>query len=512
MACPCPRNVTDTTARADIYGIYCFLFARLALDTSRPLKPTLDKCIGDNFLVYQTETLDRPTVERVCREFHQLADHHPISFEIRTDDQMSRNSRSRIAVAGERKLVESLQPSFLNLIRVAELGVEAVDDVEDDPEDDATAVVRNIPDYQIKYLVLIDFFKKMIYQHNLKSFGWDASQQLVRIQGQSHTVELVRTQLLDMLPKISQSIVSVAKTGAFVKMVEICAEAIQQELLARQTAAVWVLDDMGISVYSLSKSTSQDAIDCIDGLVWDSVYPPNTTLDGLEMKLLGSGSWNAKKKQLQEQYSPLEIVEIVSKSKLCLSGLSPMQADVMKEIPLFFMKNVKRTTLFSGVPSRMVFLQKLKKKILQSLRQDLDITLGQFNSDGTVEIMGTRESILLCERRLKQEHDSICRDKYVVEDPAMVQHINKDQDLLETAGLKTDCLVLPHEEEVIVEHATTEPGSGFGNRYSVTLPSGTICEVRRDDITTMECDAIVNAANGLLRHAGGLASAIVKRG
>ena len=50
------------------------------------------------------------------------------------------------------------------------------------------------------------------------------------------------------------------------------------------------------------------------------------------------------------------------------------------------------------------------------------------------------------------------------------------------------------------------------SEYSFHFPSGILLEIMVGDITNMEVDAIVNAANSQLRHAGGLAAAIVRHG
>lgn len=45
-----------------------------------------------------------------------------------------------------------------------------------------------------------------------------------------------------------------------------------------------------------------------------------------------------------------------------------------------------------------------------------------------------------------------------------------------------------------------------------TLPSGTILEILQGDITKMDTDAIINAANSQLMHGGGVAATIARQG
>ena len=52
----------------------------------------------------------------------------------------------------------------------------------------------------------------------------------------------------------------------------------------------------------------------------------------------------------------------------------------------------------------------------------------------------------------------------------------------------------------------------MNEKYSHKFPTGIVLMIKQGDITLAETEAIVNAANKRLRHGGGVAGAIARRG
>ena len=439
--------------------------------------------------------------EEVKAEVHKLLRGQPLSYEIRPLE----NSHQQIVVAGENLLVHALKKRLLDLSQNSEQDIENIKEMR----------VPNIKSYQIEYLNMIGFAKSMAQKHNLKSFAGNAAQEIVTFRGSSNSIQISQTVMNDLFLKLKMSKATLDVKMVFQRVFQTptTEQLIKSKLAAEQLSAVWCIEeDETILVYSESKTTSKDAIGCINSIIWSGLYPANQDLDDLEMNLLESDMWRNKVRELKVKFEPLEVTVLPAQRRLSLAALSTTQSGVMEQISQFFAENVHRTVVFNGVPNRITFLEKFRSEMFRNLRKEYNVKIGEINGEAGIELTGTMDNIAKCERRLREEHDNICREVHVIEHQALIRHLNEETDLIEEVGLKMDCMVVPHREEVIAPLRTPGPSGGTEIRYSVTLPSGTVCEVRRGDITTMACDAIVNAANGRLQHMGGLAAAIIKRG
>ncbi|KAF6037878.1 PARP14 [Bugula neritina] len=177
-----------------------------------------------------------------------------------------------------------------------------------------------------------------------------------------------------------------------------------------------------------------------------------------------------------------------------------------------------RTAVFDKFPENIYILSKYKTDVFKELERKHNVKV-TIQADGkSVSIEGTRDDNANFGHSLDKHLKDVFHDFHTIDDRARVQHINDDPEFLETVGLKNNCLVVKHVEgddvQTAVEPEPLQPATSRQTSclYSVTLPSGTVCEVKRTDITSLSHDAIVNAANGDLQHVGGLAYAIAQKG
>lgn len=477
---------------------------RLALKNWRVLKVTMGQFIQKSYFSYQTDPLTQQVFERMAARISEVFANQPVVHDI------AGNGVNVIALAGERGVVLKLKDKLLSMIAEFQTQIQEEKNV-------SKQTIPNVPRHQIEYLNLVDFFNRMMQKHQLKSFTGDPSKQNVTFEGRPGCIDAAQTEMLNLLPKIADSKIAVTKKSIFTVVLDtvFARQSIHQQFLIKKISAVWVLENKTISVYSESKHVSAIALKCIEDAVWEAPYPADHSFDELEKQLLKSPLWQNKKAEIIQAYQPVEIQEQADQLSLSMAGLAQHKPSVMEQIPLFFDLNVKRTLPFQGHPDRILFLHKFKRDIFRTLEKDHNVHLRAVNGEKGLEITGTKDNIANCGRQLKKEHDNICKAIHVIEHQAMIQHINEDEESLVTPGWKTECLVVLHKEEPAMEVAVpifSRKSASSTTRYSVNLPSGSLCEVQNGDLTGMTCDAIVNAANGDLQHVGGLALAIIERG
>lgn len=197
-------------------------------------------------------------------------------------------------------------------------------------------------------------------------------------------------------------------------------------------------------------------------------------------------------------------------------GLKYQKGQILEEVPSFFEQNVRRTDKFVGQGKKVSFLDKFYPSQIKELAQKFAVEIKHGEGAEELSVDGTRNDIANCMRELSKLHDSVNKDIYEVDSPAMVQHIMEDKELLTNVGLRSNCLVAIHQDDAKLAPSSNKTSTGShesdANYYSTELPFGVTCVVMKGDITKQTCGAIVNPANENLLHAHGLAQAIVRAG
>ena len=493
----------------DLVNFVMNMLFRIALRHWRHLKSKLDEFIGKELLLFRMGSLTQQIFQRVKAEVPRLVEGKSVVTEL--DAAPNMGSGDSVAIFGDREVTESLKIELMKMVSKFEAELQEERSVKE-------TVIPNILAYQIEYLNLVKFFDIKCKQYKLESFTSDSSKQQIRIKGVPKSIEAVQKEMLELLPNIALSKVSMNRKPLFLNVLKTTSarQAVEKQMLAAQIKAYWTIENKTILVYSESRSISETAMDCIRGTVWDAEYPVGIPFDDLEKQVVRSELWRDKKKEMQQRYLPLEIVEVEDCSRLIMAGLSHSEASVVEDIPLFFDHNVKRTSIFNGNPDRILFLNKRRREILKDLEKEWKVELTNISGGSQLQIAGTKHGIASCERALREMHDSVCMSVHTIENRAMIQYINEESnDVFENAGLRNDCLVVPHRKDAAMSLAfshLSQSRQAAGFHYSLKLSNGTDCEVLQADITSLACDAIVNAANGDLKHVGGLAQAIVQKG
>ena len=140
-----------------------------------------------------------------------------------------------------------------------------------------------------------------------------------------------------------------------------------------------------------------------------------------------------------------------------------------------------------------------------------------FKEDRTFLISGTKEGVNQAKNMLQDIIDDLAHQKIPVEKPGMRKYLTTTAGRTSLTGIETryNCTIhLTNDSEqrsmLISSVASPRPSSRLLCSYET--PEKVLLEVHHADITAHHCDVIVNAANGDLRHVGGLAKMIVDKG
>ena len=484
---------------------------RIRLQNWRSINQLIEKFVQTNCLIYQTETLTEQVYSELVPKVRNLTKSLKVIFATISAKQSAHPGANQLSVVGEKPTIENLKVQIEKLIKAEEKKIQEELAVR-------TIVFPNIKDYQIDYLELSEFFKDMKKAFTLRSISPDRQNERVTITGVPSSIDMVQKKMFDILPKLSKSRCAESKKPMFLKVLEtaLAKESLSKEFLNKRLVAVWTLENRTINMYSEDKDKARLAMDSLNELIWEAEYPSNRNLDDLEMQLLTSALWRDKKAELMKVAEPLQIVQFGDRPGLSLVGLKHQKAHVLEEIPFFFEQNVERQSMFQGKGKRVSFLLKYNTRLLDDLASEFKTTIkrGDESKSELLEITGTSNAIANTTRAVKAAHDRVRHGEFNIDVPAMVQHIKDDSEILESVGDKTKCVITLHEDEEDFEtsHSMGIAAMGSFAGYRTVLPSGATCIVKKGDITSVKCDAIVNAANEDLQHCGGLAHAIVQRG
>ncbi|KAF6036952.1 hypothetical protein EB796_004736 [Bugula neritina] len=111
-------------------------------------------------------------------------------------------------------------------------------------------------------------------------------------------------------------------------------------------------------------------------------------------------------------------------------------------------------------------------------------------------IEGTKHNVANCQRTFLKQLDG-CANKLLRSVILLVLNTSeKITFFMGAIGMNNSCLVVPHFRSPmkLCDEAEQNLDESKDNCFSVKLPSGVTCEVKMEDITCLEHDAIVNPA------------------
>ena len=209
-------------------------------------------------------------------------------------------------------------------------------------------------------------------------------------------------------------------------------------------------------------------------------------------------------------------------------------------------KNTIKTVSLQFDKLQVKYIQRHMEKDLRQIEQSLSSYCIKIERSDNYDfkISGTEDGLNPAKKRVEGLKDKIRTEKHAINSPGMLNYLKNEEmgqlfikhqedthqvlihygDFVQVKQEKMDIL----EEPVIMkspkiqedtflkpffpQHVSAVRSTTTKEIRKVTHPSGVIVKAVVGDLTTHPVELIVNAANGKLKHIGGLAKAIVDRG
>lgn len=383
-----------------------------------------------------------------------------------------------------------------------------------------TVPIPNVKQHQLQFLMVTGFFERVKKAHNLKDIQPSLEQETVTISGRPASINDVQKEMLDLLPKVEKSKVSSTKSAQFIDVFKRAQGKIEQALQRKQKSeCVTIVENKTISIYSNSIDASKEIMHFVsDQMMMEVNYPLGVKFDEAEKMVIQSEVWRETKEQWCKKFDPLKILESPDLTSLNIVGTSVHRKKLFETIKTFFEENTLRVQEFQGESARNEYMLKFMRDEVQATCSRNRLELCVDEKAGTITIKGAKNEIEVCLKELKGQHDKIVKRDHTVTGAGRIQLVKEDLGFLHPIQMATNCLVVERPSDCPTgAHHQLPLSIGTelvrdGLRFEFRLQNGSKCEVRKGDITQLDCDALVNPANGSLQNNGGLAAVISKAG
>lgn len=351
-------------------------------------------------------------------------------------------------------------------------------------------------------------FDKMEIEIELKK-------RVIKFTGLSKNVNDAKVTMYETIHQIASAPIGKKSPGfiRFLKRSEV-KTIISNEIKKSGIVGVWDIQNNFITMYSLS---DEEAVS-VAGILKSHIIESPVHIDKFQKSVLMTSKWKQHVDSLKNEYEKQSImvdIETNKQGEITVYCTSKGAEGVLKEkINDFFLYNTETDTTIDLPVDELKFLQEQMSHELDNLQKDLKqrhITM-VVKSDCIV-IKGNAQGIKDAEAEVDQLVSNIYKTKHSMDKPGL-------KDLVESPDGKSQLKQVNQKAGVVVSLAREGSKPGFKNRLpadidggkTFTAAGGQKVTVVKVDITSLDVDVIVNAANEGLIHSGGLAKALISKG
>ena len=242
-------------------------------------------------------------------------------------------------------------------------------------------------------------------------------------------------------------------------------------------------------------------------------------LDEDSLSLLKSNKWEEFCENATKETSVRMYADERSSTKITLVGKKSEVEEIYKTLQDFMKRNTIVKESLDWEEGYVGYLAEYCAKDLEEIEKRFEqhsVRFHHVEHEGTISIHGTKEGVKEAKKRMEDIISNIATDKMSVDKLRSQEYLESDGGKLSMRGIeaKNKCLVRLIKDDgersmVIPSSRHNQPSKllcSYETQEKISL------KVFKDDITTHGCDVIVNAANGDLKHIGGVAKSILDAG
>ncbi|XP_076471482.1 protein mono-ADP-ribosyltransferase PARP14-like [Babylonia areolata] len=281
----------------------------------------------------------------------------------------------------------------------------------------------------------------------------------------------------------------------------------------KKVAAVQVLVNGEVAVHAFTKTDLDAALQIVRSSLTERKV---IKADKETSALMTSNEWKSFLQELRRKCG--QTFEIVSqRSHICVIATKNIIDTVTEQVKMFLKENTIYTEVIHFSKSRQKFITTVWRWKLRDLKKRLEkmyqTTVFEWD-ESYMQIEGPQAVVLETKKRLREIDSSItCHEKRLEdEELRKFMHSPHGHNNLDRMASKHDCVWSSEQEPSGIQaelsgepHSSISPGCKYSFRGVSISP---VCS----DITTLQVDVIVNAANNEVKHGAGLAKAIVSQG
>lgn len=264
-------------------------------------------------------------------------------------------------------------------------------------------------------------------------------------------------------------------------------------------------------------STNRDQLGRAEKLLLSEIVEKSIELDEAMKDLLQKQEWTTYKMTLLKDFSFLEISELKS-AIVYVSRENEMQA-VSQRLREFFSGNAMYELFVELPAAKLDVFTKYYGHLVGNLKEsvkpaELKVCISSGSGKSGFSIRAKQPALKPAELKVRDLLAKIQSKDYVVNKESAVKFLRSEKGEIVLKGISA-------KHKVVVGSAEEEETSGQKKNYSdpvlyataqLNRCPGKVIKLVLGDITKNKTDAVVNAANSRLDHAGGVARAIAKAG